>query len=57
MDYIKKILDSWHKAGVKSTEDIEAIDAERAKSNDTKGGIEKYDLDAFNDSLQNILPD
>ena len=57
MDYIKKILDSWHKAGVKTIEDIDAIDSERAKANEAKGGIEKYDLDAFNDSLQNILPD
>ncbi len=57
MDYIKKILDSWHKANVKSVKDVEMLDAERNKTLEADKGIEKYDLDAFNDALNNILPD
>ncbi len=56
MDYIKKILDSWHKDGVKTAEDVADLDNERSKAKEQEKGIDKYDLDAFNDSLNNILP-
>lgn len=54
--YIKKIIESWHKAGVKTPEDIEKLKtAEDDKKAQKSGGNASYDMALFNDVL-NKLP-
>ena len=45
MPYVNKILESWHKKGVKTLDDIEKVDAKSKKTVKPTGAT--YDLDLF----------
>ena len=54
--YIKKIIESWHKAGVKTAEDIAKLNsAENDKKAKNSGANASYDMAQYNDVL-NRLP-
>jgi len=56
-DYIKKILDSWHKDSITTVEQVEALDNAKQQTKTSADNITKYDLDEFTKSLNENLPE
>lgn len=57
-DYMNKVLEAWHKKGVKTLADIDKLE-EKETENKSKSGktqIATYDIDKFKDKL-NALPE
>ncbi len=55
--YIKKVLETWHKAGVKNVQDIDKLEKKNAESKPKKtDGKETFNVNLFNQSL-NDLPE
>ena len=56
-DYMNKVLEAWHKKGVKTLDDIDKLEEKEDKNNKKTGKtIATYDIDKFKDKL-NALPE
>ena len=55
MPYIKKILERWHKAGVKNSDDLaKHLEAEAKPKPQKKSSMETFDIDQFNKMLDEL---
>lgn len=55
MPYIKKILDSWHKNGVKKVEDIDTLgDKKQKKKSKKSGSMATYDMELYKSQLEKL---
>lgn len=55
MPYVKKILESWHKSGVRKAADIDKLaDEGKKKETKTDGGMAKYDIDLYKSRLEQL---
>ncbi len=53
--YIKKILETWHAAGVKTIADIESLKADEPKSKKAKGSkTATFDVELYNKTLKDL---